>query len=438
MRKISANQDRYNGRREELNQWRAMQTLSDARAELVRLQRRELELVQELLNVRKAVAAQKVVIDQLVESNVVPYIDRLPNELLAQMFIFLLSGDQRRWQKCSCLSWTPNQRQRERDHLYLERSLRRLLLPTNVVEVALGKKSSSPSYHLLPMRIRTAKTRSRIASRQSISYTRICAADDAKDFLSKIAAPKLTSFYFTGQHCLTPRYGISIGDESKFNNVSHLSFTASPYGKTVSENALDMSKRLGCIFHGVCYATIYVDYVSTLFPPSNRWQDNQCLIDYCWKFLESFEIQDFTLSSIESFECLMAWLTWREKSGKPKLRLKLLHKPNANGLVTLDTSHTLYQTLRECCGVSATVGSLLSVDYTVSGSKNEFGNFTSECTGVLWLLGLTPGALGLWLGGVKSHENERADSVLSTKQLYVGAPSDAIIIGQGGTQRRGV
>lgn len=57
------------------------------------------------------------------------------------------------------------------------------------------------------------------------------------------------------------------------------------------------------------------------------------------------------------------------------------------------------------------------VDYTVSGSKNEFGNFTSECIGVLWLLGLTLGALGLWLGGVKSHENERADSVLSTKQL---------------------
>lgn len=62
-----------------------MKGLSDVRAELVRLQSRELELLQELLDARKAIAPQKVVIDELIRTSTVPPIDRLPNELLADI-----------------------------------------------------------------------------------------------------------------------------------------------------------------------------------------------------------------------------------------------------------------------------------------------------------------------------------------------------------------
>lgn len=52
---------------------------------MARLQCRELELLQELL----AVAAQKVVIDELIKASAVPPINRLPNELLAQIFLLI-------------------------------------------------------------------------------------------------------------------------------------------------------------------------------------------------------------------------------------------------------------------------------------------------------------------------------------------------------------
>ncbi|KAI6116407.1 hypothetical protein F5141DRAFT_1213011 [Pisolithus sp. B1] len=80
-----------------------MKELSDARAELARLQRRELELLQNLLDVHKAVAAQKVVIDELIKASAVPPINRLPNELLAQTFLLIrdqkqsLGSVSRRW-----------------------------------------------------------------------------------------------------------------------------------------------------------------------------------------------------------------------------------------------------------------------------------------------------------------------------------------------------
>ncbi|KAI6000322.1 hypothetical protein F5J12DRAFT_255389 [Pisolithus orientalis] len=80
-----------------------MKGLSDVRAELVRLQSSELELLQELLDARKAIAPQKVVIDELIRTSTVPPIDRLPNELLAQIFLLLghtlenLARVSRRW-----------------------------------------------------------------------------------------------------------------------------------------------------------------------------------------------------------------------------------------------------------------------------------------------------------------------------------------------------
>ncbi|KAI6161127.1 hypothetical protein EDD17DRAFT_1509352 [Pisolithus thermaeus] len=83
-----------------------MESLSAARAELAHLERRELQLLQELMDVRKALAAQKVVLDELVKASAVPYIDRLPNELLAEIFLLLkddvdertiLASVSRRW-----------------------------------------------------------------------------------------------------------------------------------------------------------------------------------------------------------------------------------------------------------------------------------------------------------------------------------------------------
>ncbi|KAI6116398.1 hypothetical protein F5141DRAFT_1213002 [Pisolithus sp. B1] len=80
-----------------------MKDLFDARAELSRLQSRESGLLQELLNIRKAVEAQKAVIEELVRARAIPCIDRLPDELLAQIFLLnrfereSLASVSRRW-----------------------------------------------------------------------------------------------------------------------------------------------------------------------------------------------------------------------------------------------------------------------------------------------------------------------------------------------------
>ncbi|KAI6117299.1 hypothetical protein EDD16DRAFT_1016681 [Pisolithus croceorrhizus] len=80
-----------------------MGSLSAARAELAHLERREMQLLQELSDVRKALAIQKVVLAELVKTSAVPYIDRLPNELLAEIFLLLrdkrtiLASVSRRW-----------------------------------------------------------------------------------------------------------------------------------------------------------------------------------------------------------------------------------------------------------------------------------------------------------------------------------------------------
>ncbi|KAI6108594.1 hypothetical protein EDD16DRAFT_69482 [Pisolithus croceorrhizus] len=69
---------------------RAMKDLFDARAELIRLQSRESELLRELLDIRKAIEGQKAVIKELVRARAVPCIDRLPDELLAQIFLLIV------------------------------------------------------------------------------------------------------------------------------------------------------------------------------------------------------------------------------------------------------------------------------------------------------------------------------------------------------------
>ncbi|KAI5989589.1 hypothetical protein EDD15DRAFT_2370654 [Pisolithus albus] len=65
--------------------------LLDARAKLAHLKRRESELVEELLDVHKAIAAQTLVIDELIKASAVPPINRLPNELLGKIFLLIRS-----------------------------------------------------------------------------------------------------------------------------------------------------------------------------------------------------------------------------------------------------------------------------------------------------------------------------------------------------------
>ncbi|KAI6038019.1 hypothetical protein EDC04DRAFT_2896882 [Pisolithus marmoratus] len=66
-----------------------MMALFDTQAKLACLQFRELELLQELLDICKAIPAQKAVIDKLIRVSPVPPISHLPNELLAQIFLIL-------------------------------------------------------------------------------------------------------------------------------------------------------------------------------------------------------------------------------------------------------------------------------------------------------------------------------------------------------------
>ncbi|KAI6040829.1 hypothetical protein EDC04DRAFT_1388645 [Pisolithus marmoratus] len=80
-----------------------MKDLADVRAELARLQRRESELRKEFSDTCEAVAERKVVIDELIKASIIPYINRLPTELLAQIFLIvkderhILASVSRRW-----------------------------------------------------------------------------------------------------------------------------------------------------------------------------------------------------------------------------------------------------------------------------------------------------------------------------------------------------
>lgn len=65
--------------------------------------RRELEVDQELLGVRKAVAVQKIVTDDLIKASAVTHIDCLPNELLVQI-ILLIKYERESLASVSC-SW---------------------------------------------------------------------------------------------------------------------------------------------------------------------------------------------------------------------------------------------------------------------------------------------------------------------------------------------
>lgn len=108
---------------------------ADARAELARLQRRELS------DTCEAVTEQKIVIDELIKASAIPYIDRLPTELLAQTFPSSnIDGKSLPVSRAAGLE--------SRDYILLQFGVRSIWGTTTIPEaigVELGQKRSNPS-----------------------------------------------------------------------------------------------------------------------------------------------------------------------------------------------------------------------------------------------------------------------------------------------------
>ncbi|KAI6151198.1 hypothetical protein BKA82DRAFT_4125002 [Pisolithus tinctorius] len=385
-----------------------MKSLSDARAELLRLQHRESELLQEIVDVRKAVATQKVVIDELIKASAVPFIDRLPNELLIQIFLLIklererLARVSRRWRAIVMdipgiwseidleYYWL---RKFPALKLHLERSrqtplaildaydLRELevVLPhanrfhtleiignaENILSRISRVKFPSLQYLSIDGRGESVDILPRIQSCVPELSLREIASDwkfkndsmhfpslqrltlDVRSpisFLEAIIAPKLVSFCYTAAYCDDP-IPTKFGENwSKFNNVSRLTF-ALPRFQIASEETLLLSRSLCHIFRGIRHADIQGDYVSMLFSPC---MDGRSPLDN-WTCLETLDIRDFTFSSLRSFKCIVTWFTKRRNLGKRKLHFKLMQEHDTDDLVMLNASNALYQTLQDCC-----------------------------------------------------------------------------------------
>ncbi|KAI6130646.1 hypothetical protein EDD16DRAFT_1019729 [Pisolithus croceorrhizus] len=431
----------------------AVKDLANAQAELARLQRRESELVQELVDMRKAVAAQKVVVDELVvviddlaKASATQHIERLPNELLAEAFLYIkdewhnLVSVSRRWRAviidtpgfwseinldryCSVPTLLKLHLERSRQtpltlvlgsydqelldivmlhanrlhtlringhapqilsritHVRLP-SLQHLAanVPEDLVNLLPAIHPRIPSLKRLELGISSASSMFYGYLGNDIprrSPPHIIAAESLEElsltsfifdwefqqdsiqfpllrrltldvscpvpFLEVLVAPKLTHICFTGGYCgaVSPRE--FSGTWSKFDNVTHITFALSRFEHAVNEQALSLCP----IFRETRYADIHVEYVPMMFN-SSLTGHGQIPADH-WTCLESLSIRNFTFSSLDAFEDLVAWFTQRRDSGQRKLHFKLIHEDQAHDLVTLNTSHTLYQTLQECC-----------------------------------------------------------------------------------------
>ncbi|KAI6116403.1 hypothetical protein F5141DRAFT_663267 [Pisolithus sp. B1] len=426
-----------------------MKDLANARAELARLQCRESELVQELMGVRKAVAAQKVVIDELVKARAIQHIERLPNELLAEIFLYI-RGDRpnlvsvsRRWRAViintpgfwneiyldfySSLpmllkSHLERSRQtpltmvlgsydeepldvviRHADRLrtlwiliptsqILSRifcarlpSLQYLTLriPEDLVNLLPTIRSCVPALKHLELSVYSASSILYEHPGNDIShmtFPQIIAAESLEElslkgftfdwefpqdnvqfpllqrlaldinhpipFLEALVAPKLTSICFTGGYRGEAIPRELTGIWSKLDNVTHITFALSRF-EPVDREYLLFSECLCPIFRGIRHADIHVDYVPMLLDLSQT-PDDQDPADY-WTCLESLTIRSFTFRSLAALERSVSWFTQRRDLGRRKLHFKLMHEDQTDNLVVLNTSHTLYQTLQECC-----------------------------------------------------------------------------------------
>ncbi|KAI6038022.1 hypothetical protein EDC04DRAFT_2896886 [Pisolithus marmoratus] len=342
-----------------------MKSLADARAELARLQRRESELRKELSDACEAVAEQKIVIDKLIKASAIPYIDRLPTELLAQIFLIvkderhILASVSRRWRAVltdtpeiwgeiyiwdyySC-PWLLE--------LHLERSRQTPLsiiahLEDELLDVVLPHEPPRiVAAELLEELSLDGNTSDWIFEAGSMPFPLLqrltLDISDPIPLLEAIVAPQLTYFRFSGGNYREPMTETMSGNWSKFNSVTHLSVASSPYGDILGESdASALFKSLWPMFRGTRHADIHVDYMSIMFCLYQMVDDHH-LTDY-WTCLENLEIRDFKAhSSIEELNILVDWFARRRDLGQQKLHFKLIHEHS--------TADSLYQTLQEYC-----------------------------------------------------------------------------------------
>ncbi|KAI5983295.1 hypothetical protein EDD15DRAFT_1905266 [Pisolithus albus] len=415
-----------------------MGSLSSARAQLAYLQRRELQLLQELSDVRKALTAQKAVLDEFVKASAVPYIDRLPNELLAEIFLLLIDERRRlvsvsrRWRAVICDTgkmWgeidleydSPTMQklclERSRDapltltireprplDVFLPhanrwhtlsvlhctegtlRTVSQIMLPSLRHLVLEGTwlrlhdvptmRSWAPALkHLelinwkppLSFRLLCQIVPAESLEELELSITRHDGWKLEKDsmhlpslrrlalemrdpisFLEAIVAPELASFCFTASDDKGSISNTFAGNTTKFSNVSHLTLSCR---RDPDDQTLGLIKLLCQVFCGIRHARIKVHYVRTMSP---RW--GKGAIDQYCTCIESLEIQGIILDLTEPYEDLVYWFEKRTRFGQRKLHLKLTAFPRMAKLMTLYTSHTVFQRLHECCASVVLVG----------------------------------------------------------------------------------
>lgn len=430
-----------------------MKELFDARAKLARLKRRELELVEEFLDVHKAVAAQKLVIDELIKASTIPHINRLPSELLAQ--IFLLIGSEReklvhvsrRWRAVvfdtpsiwneiilGCYEGRPgllklhlersrqtpltvtldSDQQPELDVVLLHASRIRFLLIFGGAQHIIDRLASftfpalefllvyplaHSAYSLLSLYSRTPALKclqlhgsydhplpsGPAAGQLSTSAPRTTClsnipvqslihlslegpmdswrlppdsihfpvleslklrTDYPMSLLEAIVAPKLEQFEFSRAFDMLPVYKAFDGPTSKFNNVRHIVFAASPSRDVARHGAFDLAQEFCYVFPGVRHAKIHMQYLRPLFYPCQTVGHPHIPVDN-WTRLESLEIQDLDVNEVGVY--FVSWFRMRKDLG---LHLKLTserHTANHSFVAPGASEPGLYQTFQECC-----------------------------------------------------------------------------------------
>lgn len=416
-----------------------MKVRSDVRAKPARLKPRRLEFFQGLFDVRKAVAAEDVVTNQQIRNCTVLPIDRLPNELLSEIFLLIkhkresLASVSRHWRAViinTANIWSDINLDHYRKHpwllkVHLDRSrqapltisikhdypdpevvlphanrlhtLRIGSYPREFINRISCMSLPSLQYLFLDMSSRyffVESIRSHTPTLRHLEYSGslpslgdlspIAAVESLEElsldvtvigwefqrdsmyfpslqrltvticcptsFLEAIVAPKLTYFCFAWMYTGEPRTATYNGSRSKFDNVTHLTLTLSPFHWQVEDKLTSLSKNICQIFRRIRYADIHVDFVSALFAPSKKVGNlnGQRPVD-TWTCLESLHIRSFSYKSPQHFKHLKRWFTKRRKLGQRKLHINFTHAYGISASVTLDPSSTFKQTLRKHC-----------------------------------------------------------------------------------------
>ncbi|KAI6029840.1 hypothetical protein BKA83DRAFT_4489770 [Pisolithus microcarpus] len=384
-----------------------MNELFDARAKLARLKRRELELVEELLDVHKAVAAQKLVIDELIKASTIPLINRLPNELLAQIFLLIRSEREklvhvsRRWRAVvfdtpsiwneiilGCYEGRPgllklhlersrqtpltvtldSDQQPELDVVLLHASRIRFLLIFGGAQHIIDRLASFtfPALEFLLLhgsydrplpsgpaagQLSTSAPRTTCLSNipvQSLIHLSLEGPMDSWRLPpDSIHFPVLESLKLRTDYPMSLLEAIAFdGPTSKFDNVRHIVFAASPSRDVARHGAFHLAQEFCYVFPGVRHAKIHMQYLRPLFYPCQTVGHPHIPIDN-WTRLETLEIQDLDVNEVDVY--FVSWFRMRKDLG---LHLKLTserHTANHSFVAPGAFKPGLYQTFQECC-----------------------------------------------------------------------------------------